>query len=151
MLPVVTGEFRVVADPDLRFAPSGVAVGKIRAVASSRKKNEDGEWVDDKTCWVNLVCFKRLAENVAETFEKGDLVLVTGKLQPEDWEDKDGNKRTSVNIIVDTIGPSVTFNAARPMRGERSSNSGGNQSSGQAPAPSSDPWSTGNASDEPPF
>lgn len=146
MLPVVTGEFRCAADPELRFAPSGVAVGKIRAVASSRKKNEADEWVDDKTCWVTITGFKRVAENMAESFQKGDLLLVTGKLQTEDWEDKDGNKRTSISIVADVIGPAVTFQPARTMRSEGRSTS---QSAAPAQAAAEqDPWSQ---SDEPPF
>jgi len=145
VLPDVSGEFRVGADPDLRFAPSGVAVTKIRAVASSRKKQDDGSWVDDKTCWVNLVGFKKVAENMAESFQKGDLVIVNGRLQVEEWEDNDGNKRTSVDIIVNNMGPSVSFNPARPVRTERASNSGGGGGN------SNSTWETPPQSDEPPF
>src|SRR5690348_6113573 len=99
MLPIVTGEFRAAADPNLRFAPSGTAVCDVRAVASSRKKQGD-EWVDDKTCWVRLTGFKRVAENMAESIEKGDLITVTGKVSTDEWEDKEGQKRTTVNIVV---------------------------------------------------
>lgn len=147
-LPVVSGEFRVAMEPELRFAPSGVAVCKIRAVASSRKQ-VDGEWVDDRTCWVNLTGFKKIGENMVESFEKGDLVVVTGKMQTEDWEDSNGNKRTSVGIIVDVIGPAVTFYPARPVgRQERATASAGaKQGGGSQPPPGNDPW----ASEEPPF
>lgn len=159
-LPQVFGEFRLGGDPDLRFAPSGVAVATISAVASSRKKEGD-EWVDDKTTWVQLVGFKKLAENMAESFFKGDLVVVAGKLQVEDWEDNDGNKRKSVKVILDHIGPSVAWDAARSLKSERSSNSGGgsgtsgaSRQEGQAqrsttPA-QNDPWSSP-PGDEPPF
>lgn len=148
MLPQVMGEFRVAADPELRFAPSGTAVGKIRAVASSRKKEGD-EWVDDKVCWVNLLGFKQVAENMAESFAKGDLVVVNGRLQTEDWEDKEGVKRTTMTIVVDSIGPSVRWSAARSLGGERK---GEKKSSGDAPSsPQDDPWATGPASEEPPF
>jgi len=121
MLPLVSGEFRCVADPEIRFAPSGVAVGKVRAVASSRKKDESGEWVDDKTCWVTLTAFKKVAENMVDSFVKGDLVIVTGRVSTEDWEDKDGNKRTSVNLVVDSIGPSIAFTPAQTQRSETGS------------------------------
>lgn len=152
MLPQVVGEFRVGVDPNLRFAPSGTAVCSMRAVASSRKKDENGEWRDDKTTWVDLVGFKKLAENMAESFQKGDLVTVTGKLQVEDWEDNEGNKRKSVNVVVDTIGMSVAFNAARSIKSER-----GAQPSGQQSQDGGDPWAQPAASggssqtDEPPF
>jgi single-strand DNA-binding protein len=145
MLPQVVGEFRVGVEPNLRFAPSGTAVCSIRAVASSRKKDEGGNWVDDKTTWVDLVGFKKVAENMAESFSKGDLVTVTGKLQVEDWEDKEGNKRTSVRVMVDTIGMSVAFAPARSIKADR-------PSGGQSSAPAEDPWAApAGTSDEPPF
>jgi single-strand DNA-binding protein len=149
-LPNVMGEFRVVADPELRFAPSGVAVCKMRAVASSRKKVND-EWVDDKNAWVNITTFKKSAENAAETYQKGDLITVCGRLQTEDWEDKDGNKRTSVDIVADSIGAATTWTSARIARAERSGSSSGGgaqRSSGGSSDP--DPWATP-ADDAPPF
>lgn len=151
MLPQVIGEFRVGVEPNLRFAPSGTAVCSIRAVASSRKKDDSGNWVDDKTTWVDLVGFKKVAENMAESFLKGDLVTVTGKLQVEDWEDNEGKKRTSVRVMVDTIGMSVAFNPARAIKSDRPTSSGGG---GQSSAPADDPWGgtpAGSQSDEPPF
>lgn len=156
MLPLVTGEFRCVEDPNLRFSPSGVAVGRVRAVASSRKKNDQtGEWFDDKLCWINIVAFKRVAENMAESLQKGDLITATGRLETEDWEDSNGNKRTSITMLVDVVGPALTFNAAALQRAQRQdggsqqpqrqAQSGGNQDQGQ------DPWQSPNQDDEPPF
>jgi single-strand DNA-binding protein len=152
-LPTVAAEFRAVADAELRFAPSGVAVAKVRAVASKQKKNDAGEWVDDKDCWVSVVAFKRLAENMAESILKGDLFVVVGKINTEDWEDKDGNKRTSINVVADHIGPSLTFNPAIPQRTERASGGGGGGS--KASSQDGDPWAApdpaGNKTEDPPF
>lgn len=155
MLPVINGEFRVVKDPEIRYAPSGVAVTRMRIVASSRKKNEQtGEWEDDKQAWLTAVSFKRVAENVAESFVKGDLVMVTGKLQTEEWQDSEGNNRLSVNVVVDNIGMSAAFNkvssdkAERPSQGQQQQGGGQPQNQQQQ-----DPWAS-NAppqSDEPPF
>lgn len=156
MLPKVVGEFRAGDDPNLRFAPSGTAVCRVRAVASSRKKDESGEWKDDKTAWVDLVGFKKLAENMAESIKKGDLVTVEGRLQVEDWEDNEGNKRKSVNIVLDHVGLSLAFNPAESKRAERSG--GGSGTSGASgggferrsePDPN-DPWGSP-PGDEPPF
>lgn len=153
MLPQVVGEFRCGGEPNLRFAPSGTAVCRLRAVASSRKKQDDGTWADDKSAWVDLVGFKRLAENMAESFKQGDLVTVTGKLQVEDWEDSDGNKRKSVNVVVDTIGMSASFNPVSAVRVERQASSNQGQGSQQ-----DEPWTTGGGAqsqqsqpDDPPF
>lgn len=145
MLPAVNGEFRLAADPELRFTPSGLAVCSMRAVASSRKKQEDGNWVDDKTCWVNLTAFKRLAENAAESFAKGDLVILAGRLQTDTWETKEGENRTSFNILLDTIGHSTAFNVSRSVKTERENRS-------PSDTAAEDPWVTSGstAADEPP-
>lgn len=142
MLPVVAIEGRVVEDPELRFAPSGVAVGRLRLVASSRKKVNE-EWVDDKTLWIDVTTFRQLAENVAESVRKGDLVVATGKLQTEEWE-KDGQKRSKIALVADNVALSAMFRAI--PRGEQTQRVKASDSPAE-----SDPWSTPPGSDEPPF
>jgi len=146
MLPVVTvADARVVNDPELRFAASGVAVGSFRVVASSRKQNESGEWVDDKVLWLPVTCFKQLAENVAESLRKGDLVSVTGRLQTDEWE-KDGQKQSRTVLIADNVAASLRFRTIRH---------GGEGASTRSSAPdAADPWAAAPRSggdDEPPF
>lgn len=143
MLPYISGEFRLVDDPELIFTPSGVAVAKGRCVANSRKKEGD-EWVDDKVCWLRFVTFKRMAENVAESLVKGALVTITGKLQTEEWE-KEGEKRQAYTILVDTIGPSLAFKPAKIVEVERAS------TPASAPTGGTDPWGVPSDSDVPPF
>lgn len=144
-LPIISGEFRVGTDPELRFTPSGVAICTLRAVAGSRKKVND-EWVDDKSCWLSFITFKQQAENMAESFKKGDEIVVTGKLQQNDWVTSEGNKRTSYEVVVDSIGMSAKWSTVSSVKAERAS---GNQSS-QAASTQEDPWTTPQ-SDDPPF
>lgn len=142
MLPNLSGEFRLAADPELRFTPSGKAVANVRLVASSRKKEGD-EWVDDKVLWINGSAWDKAAENIAESLSKGDLVLVQGQIQTREWTDKDDNKRTSIELLIREIGPSLRFATARPVKAERAA----------APAASGaeDPWAGPPPTDEPPF
>lgn len=143
MLPVVTFEGRVVADPDLRFAQSGMAVAKIRTVATSRKRQDDGTWVDDKTCWLDVTCFRKQAENVAESITRGDLIVVTGRLQTEEWEDKDTQqKRSKITCVADSVGVALAFNAAKTMKADRVQ---------PADPGGEDPWATPPAEGVPPF
>lgn len=150
MIPEISGEFRLVDDPELVFTPSGVAVAKGRIVANSRKFDEETkEWKDDKVCWLRFVAFKKVAENIAESLTKGSLALISGRLQTEEWEVKEGEnagqKRSAYTIIVNTAGPSLAFKPARILDNpERSS----------APAsgpPSDDPWQSPPSDDQPPF
>jgi single-strand DNA-binding protein len=102
----------------LKFGQSGKAVARIRLVANSRKKNEDGEWVDDKTLWMTGTAFDKQAENVAESLAKGDLVVVSGRLQTDEWEANDGTKRkrTATTLVIDSIGPSLRWDAQHKVQ-----------------------------------
>lgn len=152
-LPATASVYRLGQDPELRFTPYGVAVGTVRAIASSRKKQDNGEWVDDKKSWVTLTFFNRLAENVVESLHQGDEVVAIGRLEVQEWEDKDGNKRITPAILVDSIGPSLAFATAKVVKAERA----GGQSSERSRTSRStgpqqdDPWATPAPSDDPPF
>jgi single-strand DNA-binding protein len=143
VLPTITGEFRAVTDPELRFTPSGVAVANLRIAANSRKKVGE-EWVDDKVVFLNLTCWKQQAENVAESVQKGDLIMVTGRLETREYETKDGEKRQSFDVTADQIGPSLAFATAKVSKTERRSGS-------TATPPPADPYGTPPQDDEPPF
>jgi single-strand DNA-binding protein len=137
---------RVGTDPDLRFSPNGLAICKVRAVASSRREEPkgSGNWVDDKSAWLSVTAFGPKAENMAATVHKGMLVLVDGRLSVEEWESGE-KKGTSVEVLVDTIGPSLSYATAEVSKVEK----GGGaqpQSSPARPAQSAAPQS-----DEPPF
>jgi single-strand DNA-binding protein len=141
MLPTVVGEFTAVTDPELRFTPSGVAVANFRAAANSRKKTESGEWVDDKSCFLNVTVWKKAAENVAESVVKGTKVTIKGRLETRNYETKEGEKRTSYDLTADEIGVSIAFDPVKVMKAERT-----------APGePAEDPWASTGGSDEPPF
>ena len=150
MLPTVTGEFRVVDDPELRFTPAGKAVASFRLAANSRKKNEStGEWEDDKSCFLNADCWERMAENVAESIEKGMLVVVKGRLETRTYENREGEKRTSLDLHLDEVGPSLRWDIAKVTKASRTEGSG--PATATAAAPADDPWAAPPSSDEPPF
>lgn len=151
MLPEVSMEGRLTADPDLRFSPSGVAVGSFRLAANSRKKNEQGEWVDDRVLFLDVVCFKQLAENVAESLRKGDLAMVTGRMSLDQWEDSQtGEKRSKASLAANSVGLSLAMRqidrGAIRETNRRTSEQGPDQQDRWAtPAPAS------GQSEEPPF
>lgn len=108
-LPVISGEFKLAYDPELKFLPSGSAAVRLRVIAVSRKKADDGEWVDDKKCWLSVVAYGELAEHVAESVIKSDLVEVRGRLVTEEYTDRDGNRRSDMRILADAVAPSLRF------------------------------------------
>lgn len=140
-LPRVAIECRAVTDPELRFAATGTAVTRLRVVASDRRKNANDEWEDGDQLWLSVTCFKQLAENVAESVTKGDLIIVTGRIKTDEWETREGEKRSAIVMIADVIGPSLQFRTTPhgASRAQRSS----------SPA-ADDPWASP-STDEPPF
>jgi len=110
MLPRITVEGRLVADPELKFSQSGTAICSMRVVAADRKRTDSGEWVDGDTLWLDVVCFKQLAEHTVESLVKGDGAIFHGKIRTEEWEDRNGGgKRSKISMVADLIGPSLQF------------------------------------------
>jgi len=107
------------SDPELRYTPSGTALTTLSVAIPNRRRNEAGEWEDAAPYWVTVKCWKRLAENVAESFSKGATVLIAGRLTHETWEADDGSKRSKVVIVADDVGPSVRWDTATQHKAER--------------------------------
>ncbi|TET78422.1 single-stranded DNA-binding protein, partial [candidate division TA06 bacterium] len=93
---------RLTRDPDLRYTPSGTAVCNFRLASGRRFKDQSGEWRDDPT-FVNVVTWKKTAENCGEYLKKGSAVLVEGRLQSRSWETEDGQKTSVLEIVAQRV------------------------------------------------
>lgn len=105
-------------DPELRFLGNGTAVCSFGVAWNPRKKVDD-KWEDGPTTFFNCSCWRDMAESVASSLQKGDRVIVTGQVSAREWEDRDGNKRTSVEIQVDECSPSLRWATASVNKTER--------------------------------
>lgn len=112
----VTVSGNLTRDPELRATRSGTDVTSLRIAHNSRRKVGE-EW-EDETHFFDVTLWKGMARWVAENVRKGQKVVVAGRLQWREWEDKDGNKRQSVDVVADSIVP------------ERSGSGGGNGNGG---------------------
>ena len=127
---------RLARDPELRHTQSGVAVASFRlAVDRDFKDKNTGERATD---WIDVVAWRQTGEFVSRYFTKGRMAVVEGRLQMRDWTDKDGNKRTTAEVVADN----VYFGDSRRDGdgGGYSPSYSGGQSSYSAPAPRSDPF-----------
>jgi single-strand DNA-binding protein len=97
---VITGN--LTRDPELRSTPGGTSVCSLRVAVNSRRKDESGEWVD-KPNYFDVTVWGAQGENCAQYLSKGRPVAVDGRLNWREWEDKEGNKRQSVDIIADSV------------------------------------------------
>lgn len=85
------------ADPELRRTASGAPV-TTATIAVDRDFSQNGQ---RETDWIELVAFNKTAEFLANHFSKGKTIIVVGRLQIRKWEDKNGNKRTSCEVVVE--------------------------------------------------
>ena len=86
-------------DPELRHTQSGRAVANFTLATNERWKDREGQQ-QERTEWHRIVCWDRLAEICAEYLQRGKQVYIEGRLQTRDWEDKDGNKRYTTEIVT---------------------------------------------------
>lgn len=108
-------------DPELKFTQGGQAVASFGlAVNRSYKKND--EWVEEVS-WINVVCWGTLADNVAQSCQKGMRLIVTGRYQQRSYETNDGEKRNVVELVADDVGPSLCWATAQVDRTERTTSS----------------------------
>jgi single-strand DNA-binding protein len=165
----------LVADPELRFTPSGQPVATFRVASTPRiRDNATNEWKDGDSLFLSCNVWRQAAENVAESLQRGMRVIVTGRLRQRNYETKEGEKRTVYEVEVDDVGPSLRNASAKVNRASRgageggfsgggnrggggggSYGGGGNQgSSGGGSSRNEDPWASdagAGYSDEPPF
>jgi len=90
---------RLGADPEVRYTPDGAMVTNFRIATDEQWKDKSGERVQ-KTEWHRIVTFGKLAEICGRYLVKGKLVYVEGRIQTRTWEDKEGNKRSTTEIIA---------------------------------------------------
>lgn len=101
MLNKIFLQGRLVADPELRHTPNGVAVASFRlAVDRDFKDRDTGE---RKADFFNIVAWRQQAEFISRYFNKGSMALIEGKLQSRDYNDKDGNRRYVTEVVVDSV------------------------------------------------
>jgi single-strand DNA-binding protein len=159
----------LVADPELRYTPTGQAVATFRVASTPRYMDRNtNEWKDGESLFLSCNVWRQAAENVAESLQRGMRVIVSGRLRQRSYETKEGEKRTVYEVEVDEVGPSLRNASAKVVRSTRSGGGsgfggqsgqggqGGQGGYGGGARPSDDPWASDPAgdsgfSDEPPF
>ena len=164
------------ADPELRFTPSGAAVANFTIASTPRQfDRQTNEWRDGDTLFLRCSIWREAAEHVAESLGKGMRVIAQGNLVMRSYETKEGEKRTSTELQVQEIGPSLKSASAKVTKAQRAGAPQGGQigqqegwgqpsqavQRGGQQAPQNDPWATGGSQgqggwgqqsyDEPPF
>jgi single-strand DNA-binding protein len=123
----------LVDDPELRFTPSGVALASVRLAVSRRYQDRNNEW-QEETLFIRGTLWRDAAENAAESLTKGMRVIVNGRLELNQWETQDGDKRSEIRVTIDEMGPSLRWATAQVTRSPRAGDSFGGGSQPSTPA-----------------
>lgn len=100
MLNVVVLIGRLAQDPDARYTVSGTAVTNFTIAVDRPYTNQEGERDTD---FIDIVCWRNLAETVANNLRKGRLVAVQGRIQKRSWETDDGQYRSKVEVVANNV------------------------------------------------
>src|ERR1700675_901330 len=90
-------------DPEMRYTPNGKPVTQFSVAVSHSRPDGQGGWIDDGTDWYRVSVFGDRAERAAEQLRKGNKVFVEGRFKTREFEGKDGEKRTSLEITADSV------------------------------------------------
>lgn len=121
-------------DPELRYTPQGTPVCSFTMATNERRKDRNGE-MQDHTTWFKVTLWNRLAENASQYLQKGRPVYIEGRLRMEEYTDREGRQRTSLEVVA----TDMQFIGSRhdESAGERSMST--SASAAPAPAPAAEP------------
>ena len=143
----------VTRDPEVRYTAGGQANATFGVAVNRRWMNRQTNDWEERVSFFNVVCWREMAENVAESIGKGTRVVVTGRLEQRSWETENGEKRSVIEIVADEVAPSLRWATATINRNERRGGDGGmggggGGGGGGAPRPSAPSASPGSSYDE---
>jgi single-strand DNA-binding protein len=136
---IITVVGNLTGDPELRYTQNGLAVANFTIASTPRSFDRaSNEWKDGDALFLRSSVWREFAEHVAGSLVKGSRVVATGRLVQVSYETKEGEKRTSVELQVDEIGPSLRYATAQVTRAASSrDNARAEDMAGSAPA---DAW-----------
>jgi len=108
---------RLVSDPRRRSVGEQDVV-KFRLASNARRRTEDGSWEPGDSLFVNVNCWGRLVTGVVASLKKGDAVIVVGNVYTSEYDDKDGNRRSSLEMRAYAVGPDLSRYIATMLRAE---------------------------------
>lgn len=155
---IITVVGNLTGDPELRYTQNGLAVSNFTIASTPRNFDRStNEWKDGEALFLRASVWREAAEHVASSLTKGSRVIASGRLKQRSYETKEGERRTSIELEVDEIGPSLRYATAQVTRTQSRNGGASNSESawaGNAPQPvaAGEGWnSPAGFNDETPF
>lgn len=147
---IITVVGNLTADPELRYTQNGLPVANFTIASTPRSfDRQANEWKDGEALFLRASVWREFAEHVAGSLTKGSRVIASGRLKQRSYQDREGQQRTSIELEIDEIGPSLRYATAQVTRaasgggggggGQFGGGNGGGQARGQV---ADEPWST---------
>ena len=114
----------VTRDPELRYTPNGQTLASFGLAVNRRWQNRQTQEWEEQVSFFDVKAWAGLAENVAESIQRGTRVIVTGRLEQRSWETDNGEKRSKIEVVADDIAPSLRWATAQVQKIERSDGQG---------------------------
>ena len=128
---IITVVGNLTSDPELRYTQNGLAVANFTIASTPRSFDRaSNDWKDGDALFLRASVWREFAEHVASSLTKGSRVVATGRLKQRSYETKEGEKRTSIELEVDEIGPSLRYATAQVTRAAGGGGNGGGGNSG---------------------
>ena len=119
---IITVVGNLTADPELRYTQNGLAVANFTIASTPRTfDRQANDWKDGEALFLRASVWREFAEHVAGSLTKGSRVIASGRLKQRSYETKEGEKRTTMELEVDEIGPSLRYATATVVKITRSS------------------------------
>lgn len=120
----------VTRDPELRFTPNGQATATFGLAVSRRWQNRQTQEWEEATSFIDVVCWRDLAEHVSESLRRGTRAMVLGRMEQRSWQTQDGEKRSKIEVVADEVGPSLRWATAEVKKSVRNGPSDGGAGNG---------------------
>jgi single-strand DNA-binding protein len=149
---VITVVGNLTADPELRYTQNGLAVANFTIASTPRTfDRQANEWKDGDALFLRASVWREFAEHVAGSLTKGMRVIAQGRLRQRSYDDRDGNKRTAIELEVDEVGPSLRYATAQVTRSQGGGGGRGQVGGGQGNGGGNGGWNNGGGQSNEPW
>lgn len=129
--PHLTAQGHLTDEPKLSFTPNGTATATFNLACNPSYRDNAGNYINGEPVFFRCIAWRDLAENLAESYRKGDPILITGRMRARAWEDNEGQRHTVIEIHCDSVSVPLDRRIVRMTKVTREHGAAGNGENGK--------------------